>query len=139
MNELALKHIRTIDSAYNLLKITINFPPSEMDWTCVSSAIGGVMHLLKYADDEAREIYNQLNKPKKKAPEPAATETDAKEKNIQEDDNTEKPAPSKRTQITPELKMEVISRIKKGESVTKVAADLGIGTSTAFRIKAEAM
>lgn len=141
MNELALKHIRTIDSAYNLLKITINFPPAEMDWTCVSSAIGGVMHLLKYADDEAREIYNQLTTPKKtkKAPETAATETDAKEIKDQADDTTEEPKPSKRTQITPELKMEVISRIKKGESVTKVANDLGIGVSTAFRIKAEAM
>ena len=141
MNELVLRHIRTIDSAYNLLKITVNFPPAEIDWTCISSAIGGVMHLIKAADDEAREIYEQLNKPKKKkeAPEPAATETSAKEKITQGDDNTEKPAQSKRTQITPELKMEIISRVKKGEPVAKVATDLGIGVSTAFRIKSEAM
>lgn len=140
MEELILRHIRTIDSAFNLLRITTAFPPAELDWTCVSSAIGGVMRLIKVADEEAREMLEELNKPKtKKAPETAATETDAKEKTIQKDDNTEKPASSKRTQITPELKMEVISRIKKGESVTKVAADLGIGVSTAFRIKAEAM
>lgn len=141
MNELALKHIRTIDSAYNLLKITINFPPAEMDWTCVSSAIGGVMHLLKYADDEAREIYDQLNKPKtKKAPETAATETSAREKITQGDDNTEKPAPSKgRKEITPEIKLEIISRVKHGESIPSIAKSMGLGESTCYRIKAEAM
>ena len=141
MNELALRHIRTIDSAYNLLKITVNFPPAEIDWTCISSAIGGVMRLIKVADEEAREMLDMMTKPQKakKAPETATTETDANEKLTQDENTTEKPAPSKRTQITPELKMEIISRIKKGESVTKVAADLGIGVSTAFRIKSEAM
>ena len=138
MEELVLKHIRTIDSAYNLLKITVNFPPAEIDWTCISSAIGGVMHLIKSADDEAREIFNRLGETKE-APEPADTETSAKEKLIQKDDTTTDPKPSKRTQITPELKMELISKIKKGVSVTKAAADLGIGVSTAFRIKSEAM
>ena len=141
MEEKLLRHIRTIDSAFNLLRITTAFPPAELDWSCVASAIGGVMRLIKVADEEAREMLDMMTKPQKtkKAPEPAATETSAKENKDQADNTTEEPKPSKRTQITPELKMEVISRIKKGESVTKVAADLGIGTSTAFRIKSEAM
>lgn len=141
MEEKLLRHIRTIDSAFNLLRITTVFPQEELDWSCVASAIGGVMRLIKVADEEAREMLDMMTKPKKKkeAPEPAATETSAKEIKDQADNTTTDPKPSKRTQITPELKMEVISRIKKGESVTKVAADLGIGVETAVRIKAEAM
>ena len=140
MEEKLLRHIRTIDSAFNLLRITTAFPPEELDWSCVASAIGGVMRLIKVADEEAREMLEELNKPKqKKAPEPAATETSAKENKDQADNTTEEPKPSKRTQITPELKMEIISRVKKGEPVAKVATDLGIGVSTAFRIKSEAM
>ena len=140
MEELILRHIRTIDSAFNLLRITTAFPPEQLDWTCVASAIGGVMRLIKVADEEAREMLGMIGTEEtKEAPETAATETDAKEKLIQKDDTTTDPKPSKRTQITPELKMELISRIKKGEPVTKVAADLGIGVSTAFRIKSEAM
>lgn len=134
MNELALRHIRTIDSAYNLLKITVNFPPAEIDWTCISSAIGGVMHLIKAADDEAREIYEQLNKPKKKkeAPEPAGTETSADEKSIQVEDTTEKPAPSKRQKVTQDMKTEMILMRRDGVPVTKIAEKFGVSTYTVY-------
>lgn len=142
MEEKLLRHIRTIDSAFNLLRITTVFPPEELDWSCVASAIGGVMRLIKVADEEAREMLDMMTKPQKtkKAPEPAATETDAKEINNQADNTTEEPKPSKgRKTITPEIKLEIISRVKHGESIPSIAKSMGLGESTCYRIKAEAM
>lgn len=129
----AASHAVTLGGIAKLMEASAAYP--GMDCDDVLAMLGSLSRLIRLAADEAEEIYLLT----RSAPESAATETSAKEINNQADNTTEEPKPSKRTQITPELKMEVISRIKKGESVTKVAADLGIGTSTAFRIKAEAM
>ena len=134
MEELILRHIRTIDSAFNLLRITTAFPPEQLDWTCVASAIGGVMRLIKVADEEAREIRLGMigTEETKEAPETAATETSAKEKTIQEDDNTEKPAPSKRQKVTQDMKTEMILMRRDGVPVTKIAEKFGVSTYTVY-------
>ena len=128
MEELTVRHIKTIDSACNVLKMITCIPADRMDWDFVSSVIGGAMKLLKIADQEAREILID----KKEAPEPAGTETSAKEKTIQEDDNTEKPATSKRQKVTQDMKTEMILMRRDGVPVTKIAEKFGVSTYTVY-------
>ena len=136
---MAAEHSATMDGIAALMRM-MSDPQAGASWAGLANSLSAMNKLVVIAAHEADELFVAASAEEtEEAPETAATETDADEIKDQVDDTTQEPKTSKRTRITPELKMELISRIKKGEPATKVAADLGIGVSTAFRIKSEAM
>lgn len=137
---MAAEHSATMDGIAALMKMMTD-PPAGASWASLSNSISAMNKLIIMATHEADELFVAASAEEtEEAPETAATETDAEEKFIQGNDTTEKPVPSKgRKAIAPEIKLEIISRIKHGESVPSIAKSMGLAESTCYRIRAEAM
>ena len=134
---MAAEHSATMDGIASLLRMMCD-PPAGASWAALANSISAITRLADIAKHEADDLFVALTAEEtEEAPETAATETDASENNTQLDDTTTRP---KRIHVvTPELKKEIVLRFKRGDTASMIAADLGIGISTAYRVKAEAM
>lgn len=134
---MAAEHSATMDGIAALMKMMID-PPAGASWASLSNSISAMNKLIIMAAHEADELFVAASAEEtEEAPETAATETDADEKITQPDNTT---TSKKRIPVvTPELKKEIVLRFKRGDTASMISADLGIGISTAYRVKAEAM
>ena len=134
---MAAEHSATMDGIAALMKMMTG-PPAGASWAALENSLSAMHKLIVIAAHEADELFVAASAEEtEEAPETAATETDANEKIIQGNDTTTKP--KRIPVVTPELKKEIVLRFKRGDTASMISADLGIGISTAYRVKAEAM
>lgn len=134
---MAAEHSATMDGIASLLRMMCD-PPAGASWAALANSLSAMNKLIVIAAHEADELFVAASAEEtEEAPETAATETDAEEKIIQGNDTTTRP--KRIPVVTPELKKEIVLRFKRGDTASMISADLGIGISTAYRVKAEAM
>ena len=129
---MAAEHSATMDGIAALMKMMCD-PPAGASWAALANSISAITRLADIAKHEADELFVAASAEEtEEAPETAATETDADEKIIQGNDTTEKPAPSKRQKVTPDMKTEMILMRRDGVPVTKIAEKFGVSTYTVY-------
>lgn len=134
---MAAEHSATMDGIAALMRM-MSDPQAGASWAGLANSLSAMNKLIVIAAHEADELFVAASAEETEdAPESAATETDAEEKIIQGNDTTTRP--KRIPVVTPELKKEIVLRFKRGDTASMIAADLGIGISTAYRVKAEAM
>lgn len=134
---MAAEHSATMDGIAALMRM-MSDPQAGASWAGLANSLSAMNKLIVIAAHEADELFVAASAEEtEEAPETAATETDADEKLIQGNDTTTRP--KRIPVVTPELKKEIVLRFKRGDTASMISADLGIGISTAYRVKAEAM
>lgn len=134
---MAAEHSATMDGIAALMRM-MSDPQAGASWAGLANSLSAMNKLVVIAAHEADELFVAASAEEtEEAPETAATETDANEKFVQPDITTTRP--KRIPVVTPELKKEIVLRFKRGDTASMISADLGIGISTAYRVKAEAM
>lgn len=134
---MAAEHSATMDGIAALMRM-MSDPQAGASWAGLANSLSAMNKLIVIAAHEADELFVAASAEEtEEAPETAATETDADEKITQPDNTTTRP--KRIPVVTPELKKEIVLRFKRGDTASMISADLGIGISTAYRVKAEAM
>lgn len=134
---MAAEHSATMDGIAALMRM-MSDPQAGASWAGLANSLSAMNKLVVIAAHEADELFVAASAEEtEEAPETAATETDASEKFVQSDNTT---TSKKRIPVvTPELKKEIVLRFKRGDTASMISEELGIGISTAYRVKAEAM
>lgn len=135
--DLTVRHKLTLDCISKLIQ-SATFYPSR-NWDDLYRRTERLRDLLIIAYDEAEEMevyaLNESESPKENAPEPAATGTSAKKKEIHV-----KHTPKKKTSSSnPDLKMVVAGMLKDGMSVKAISEKTGANISRIYKIKNEVM
>ena len=119
-----------------LLEAAACFPTT--DASALLDMLGGIQKLARTAGDEINEVFNVImfGDETKEAPEPAATETSAKEKLTQVEDTTE---PEAKQGAKEDKRIQIIALLKDGKPVREIAEQVGASTTYIYKIKSEVM
>ena len=120
-----------------LLEAASVFPSTDV--SALSDMLYSIHKLAEFTNDKLNEVFNYIMfemEEKKEAPEPAATETSAKEKINQVEDTTE---PEAKQGAKEDKRIQIISLLKDGKPVREIAEQVGASTTYIYKIKSEVM
>lgn len=118
-----------------LLEAASVFPSTDV--SALSDMLYSIHKLAEFTNDKLNEVFNYIMfmDETKEAPEPAATETSAKEKLTQVEDTTKQAE----EQMHGDKKIAIVSMLKDGKPIREIAEQVGASTTYIYKIKSEVM